>query len=392
MSTGQSSPEQIDFPLVHSGYVNSLSRYCGQSRPSLRIRLERVLILVAVTWLPLLVLSLMSGHTFAGKVDVPLLHDPALSGRLLFVLPVLELAEAMVAISLPIQIRHFTTSQIVPAHQRPQFETILNEVLKLRSSVFVELLLGVTALVSGVIFHRVVFQDMSPSWEHDATTTPAGWYYALVSLPILYFFVLRWLWIFGLWGWFLFRVSQLDLQLTPTHPDHAGGLGFLGWGLASFSGVVMAISAMFSSAVFYEIIHKNQSIETMKYHLMIFVIITLSLVHAPLLVFFWRMSRCRFLGLLEFSSLVLRYDRAFEEKWIEKRSGEPAENLLGTPDVQSLVDIARGYEHVTEMWLLPFDITGIMVLVAAALIPMLPLLGTALPLNAILTKLAELMI
>ena len=53
---------------------------------------------------------------------------------------------------------------------------------------------------------------------------------------------------FLLWAWFLFRVSRLDLELTPTHPDRAGGLGFLGWGLASFSLVLMAVSAVLSGS------------------------------------------------------------------------------------------------------------------------------------------------
>jgi hypothetical protein len=44
-----------------------------------------------------------------------------------------------------------------------------------------------------------------------------------VPIPFLYDFY------FQLFIWFLFlwRVSRLDLRLTPSHPDRAGGLGFL---------------------------------------------------------------------------------------------------------------------------------------------------------------------
>jgi len=54
--------------------------------------------------------------------------------------------------------------------------------------------------------------------------------------------------------------SRLDLELTPTHPDRAGGLGALGWGIASFALVLMAISAVISGGLAYEIVHRGSSL------------------------------------------------------------------------------------------------------------------------------------
>jgi hypothetical protein len=263
----------------------------------------------------------------------------------------------------------------------------------MRSSARTELLIAILGLILSVVFRTVLLKDFSSSWEiHGATRTLAGWWHALVGLPILFFFLLRWLWIFVLWGWFLFRISRLDLQLTPTHPDHAGGLGFLGWGLASFSIVLMAVSSMFSSGLFYQILHEQETLDSLKYHILVFTVIALALLYLPLLVFSGRLSRCRFQGLLDFSSLVLRYDRAFEEKWIEKKEGDPTEPLLGSPDIQSLADLATAYEHVNDMRVVPFDMNGFIVLVVAALFPLLPLVGTVIPLKEILAKLGELLV
>ena len=120
------------------------------------------------------------------------------------------------------------------------------------------------------------------TWERsEAGITLAGWWYILVSLPILFFFLLRWLWIFLIWSWFLFRVSRLGLELTPTHPDRAGGLGFLGWGLASFGLVLMAISAVLSGSLAYEIVHRGSSLNILKYHIIIFVVLAIVILHAP---------------------------------------------------------------------------------------------------------------
>jgi hypothetical protein len=385
--------ELFDFPLVHLGFVNSLAHRYRLSRPGMSFRLRRILWLILATWIPLLVLSVVSGHALGSVVDVPLLHDPAVCARFLLVLPALELAEAIVALSLPIQARQFLVSEIVLQRDRPRFDSAVQEVIRIRSSDREEFAIAILSFVLSLTARLLLFSGDSSSWEsHETTRTLAGWWYVLVSLPILFFFLLRWLWIFLLWGWFLFRVSRLELQLTATHPDHAGGLGFLGWGLASFSLILMAVSAVFSSGFFYQILHKNESIDSLKYHVLVFVIIALMVLYAPLLVFVVRMSRCRFSGLLDFSRLVHRYDRRFEEKWIEKKWGETGETLLGSPDIQAMADIATVYGHANDMLLIPFDFKGFAVLVAAALLPMIPLLATAIPLKEILAKLGELLV
>ena len=103
-----------------------------------------------------------------------------------------------------------------------------------------------------------------------------------------------------------------DLELTPTHPDHAGGLGFLGWGIASFSLVLMAVSAVMSGGFAREIITGLVS-GRLKYHVMVFVALAMVVVHAPLLSFIGKLARCRFQGLLDFETLIWRHDRAFDE-------------------------------------------------------------------------------
>ncbi len=68
------------------------------------------------------------------------------------------------------------------------------------------------------------------------------------------------------------------------------------------------------------------------------------------------------------------------------------ESLLGSPDVTSLADLGLVYEHVERMQFIPFDKKAVVVLLLAALIPMIPLVGTAIPLAEILSKLGEFMV
>jgi len=351
------------------------------------------LVLIVVTWFPLVVLAALAGRATGHSVAVPLLSDPVIQTRFLFVVPLLALAELLVESSLGVQARHLLESGVIPQHERLAFESAKAEVTRLRNSAVGEGIILGLAVTGSVAARLIIRLGLGEStWERTtAGTTLAGWWYALVSMPILGFFLLRWVWVFLLWAWFLFRVSRLDLELTPTHADHVGGLGALGWGLASFATVLMAISAVISGGLAYEIVHRGSSISELKYHVIIFVVLALIILHFPLLAFSGRLARCRFRGLLDFGSLIGRHDRAFDKKWIDRQDVDP-ESLLGNPDVQTLAAIAAVFEHVDQMKLIPFDKKALAVLIAAALIPMIPLLGTAVPLTEILSKLVELMV
>ena len=381
------------FNLVGRGPSFRLAQHFGFNRPDRPRRIRKILLLILVTWVPLVLLSLLAGHAFDGRVVVGLLRDPVILSRFLFVLPLLALAEVVVARSLNVQARQFLASGVVPAGEAVKLEAAKAEALRLRESVVAEGVIVVLAVAIAIIVQVVVRLGAGDStWERTGTgITLAGWWYILVGLPILLFFLLRWLWIFLIWSWFLFRVSRLGLELTPTHPDRAGGLGFLGWGLASFAFVLMAISAVLSGSFAYEIVHRGSSLNILKYHIIVFVVLAIVILHAPLLVFTGHLARCRFRGLLDFGSLIGDHDRAFDEKWLKSPSANRS-SLLGSPDVPSLADIAEVYEHVERMQLLPFDKKALIVLVVAALIPMVPLLGTVTGLTEILSMLAKFMV
>ena len=307
---------------------SALAQRFGFNRPDRPRRIRKILLLILVTWVPLVLLSLVAGHAFGNRVAVTLLRDPVILSRFLFVLPLLALAEIVVERSLGVQAQQFLASGVVPAGEAVKLEAAKAEALRLRESVVAEGVIVVLAVAIAIIAQVVIrFGSEESTWKRsDAGITLAGWWYILVSLPILFFFLLRWFWIFLLWSRFLFRISRLGLELTPTHPDRAGGLGFLGWGLASFGLVLMAISAVLSGSLAYEIVHRGSSLNILKYHIMIFVVLAIVILHAPLIVFTGRLARCRFRGLLDFGSLIGDHDRAFNEKWLKSQGS----SLLGS--------------------------------------------------------------
>jgi hypothetical protein len=393
MTTRQVEPAQREFDLLRCGKSYRLAEQFGLSAPTALGRVLKVAVLLAVTWIPLLFLSLWSGHFSGTNVRVPFLHDPEVHARLLVVLPLLELAAVVVPLSLAAQCQHLREMGVVPARERGRFDAARSDALALRESAWSEGILLALSYVMAVLIRLVLgMSEGASSWERLGTqVTPAGWWLTLVSLPILYFFLLRWLWIFLVWNHFLFWVSRLDLELTPTHPDRAGGLGFLGWGLAGFATVLLAVSTVFAAAFAEEILHHGETLDSLKYHVAAFVVAAILILHAPMLLFSRTLTRCRFQGLREFGALVWRHDREFDQKWI-RGSSRPAESILGSPDIRSMAGIATCYEHINDMRLIPFDTKAFAVLAAAALLPMVPLVGTLVPVQEIFMKLAEFLI
>jgi hypothetical protein len=80
----------------------------------------------------------------------------------------------------------------------------------------------------------------------------------------------------------------------------------------------------------------------------------------------------------DYTVLGARYVHAFEQKWIASAAAE--EVLLGTPDLQSLADLANSVEVVRKMRVAPISIRLAAAIGAAAALPMLPLLLFEFPL------------
>jgi len=392
MNQNSSTDEGLDFLSAESGLTNRLSSRLGLTQTIWR-RALRCLFLILMTWVPLVVLASLSGQVSGHTVAVSLLRDPEVNIRFLVALPLLSLVEALVVTSLAIQVRQFLTCGIIADSDKSRFEAIRQQVQRWHQAIVTEVILMLLSLALSVIMRRLIFNDTASSWERKSNViSPAGWWHLLVSLPILYFFLMRALLVFFFWGWFLFRISRLDLRLTPTHPDRAGGLGFLGWGLASFAPAVLSFSAVVSAGFAYEIYHRGESLQSLKYHLIVYVLLITAIVHLPVLTLLSQLTRVRLRGLLEFTSLAWKHDRSFDEKWIHQPQSRNSEKILGSPDVLSLASMATGYEHINNMRVVPFDARAASIVALAAVVPLLPLIGTEIPFPEILARLGEFLI
>jgi hypothetical protein len=175
------------------------------------------------------------------------------------------------------------------------------------------------------------------------------------------------------------------LSLVPTHPDRAGGLGFLanlGYALTMFA---VAHGATTAGYVASRIFHAGARLPDFAEEVAALVVFMVCVIFGPLLVFAPQLAAAKLEGLGKYGRLGERYVRDFDAKWLDGRS--PAdETLIGTSDIQSLADLANSYEVVRTMRLVPTTTDAIMRLATATLVPIIPLALTMIPLNEVLKR------
>jgi hypothetical protein len=96
MATDLHHPKLPHHSIVRGGYSFRLARLLGFEPPTTHRRLTKVFLLILVTWVPLVILSILSGHAWGKLVEEPLLLAPVVYSRFLFVVPLLELAQLIV--------------------------------------------------------------------------------------------------------------------------------------------------------------------------------------------------------------------------------------------------------------------------------------------------------
>jgi hypothetical protein len=348
-------------------------------------------LLAAITWIPLLVLSVLQG-TALGGVQLPFLHDIAAYVRFLFAVPVLVLADPVVGARLRRTVTHFLDSGVVPPDSWERFASIIADSVRFRDSRVAELVvLGAAYLATylalrGDPAHGLTCWFATPP---DGGLTAVGYWYAFVALPIFQFLVLRWIYRMIVWARFLLRVTRLDLQHTPTHPDGAGGLGFLGKSAVAFGPVLLALSAVTASAIANQILFAGATLAEYQATYGAFIVLALLVFAGPLFVFMPGLAKLKRESLLQYGTLATEYTVLFHRKWVG-RSQPSEEPLLGHTDIQSLADLASSYDLVRKMRVVPIEIADFVRIAVPAAVPALPLLATVMPVADILKNLLRL--
>jgi len=81
----------------------------------------------------------------------------------------------------------------------------------------------------------------------------------------------------------------------------------------------------------------------------------------------------------------------FEHKWL-KRSEGIDESALAVSDFSAITDLYQAVSNVYDMGIIPLDLRNILLLIVATLLPFVPVVFMAIPLDAILAHVAGLLL
>ncbi len=386
-----------NFSFVLGGPLFQILCRAHLSNDALALVYRRILVISLFAWLPLLVFSVLEGHALGKSVSLPFLLDVDAQLRFLVVVPLLIGTELLVHRRMRLAVRQFPDRQLISADGVKQFNAALDSSIRLRNSVLAELLL--VALVYGVgvliIWRHFLALNMA-TWYGTPSVAGtrlsfAGMWYGYVSLPIFQFLLCRWYFRLGIWARFLWQVSRIKLNLIPAHPDGNAGLGFLSNTAYAFRLLAIAHGAMLSGLIANRILYLGARLTDFKSEIAVLVIFLLCVTLGPLLVFAPQIAQAYRTGNLEYGILAMRYVRAFDAKWLH--GGAPAdEPLIGSSDIQSLADLGNSLQVIRNMSVIPVTRDAVLQLVAATILPIVPLVLTMMPLEEVMNRMLGMLI
>jgi hypothetical protein len=386
-------PKVPEFSLVLGGPLYQFYLRTRLATPPIDLVRRRILAFCLICWAPPLLLSLCSGAAF-GRVHVPFLFDIGANVRFLCALPLLIAAECVAQRRIPTIVRLFFDRRIITNGEQVQFDTLVDSIVRVRDSTYIEILLALFAF--GAFWMWREYPALGGStWYGTETSgklhfTVAGYWYFLISLPLLRFILLRWYFRLILWYWLLWGIRRFPLHLNLLHPDLAGGLGFLSGSATAFAPVLLAQTTIAAGVVADEVRYAGMRLLDFKIDFAAILIFLLLLVFVPLCFFMAQLILSRRKAKNRYGTLASRYVDDFWNKWIGNPASSETE-LLGTSDIQSLADLASAYSVVNKMRIVPFGKVTVIRVAILICLPLLPLSLTVIPMDQVIHRLLKLM-
>jgi hypothetical protein len=296
-------------------------------------------------------------------------------------LPILLLADLVIDPAVRQALAEFVDARLVPDQELPQFEDILGRVQQMRDSWIPEVILFVVAFFPLFLFQHEWVAGVVSSWHTTARgLSPAGWWYAVLSAPLVRFIIYRWMFRYFLWAVLLWQISHLHLTLMPTHPDRAAGLNFLAGTQKHFGILFCAVGCSFAGRIANTMLFEGAALTSFKSLMAVFVVLSLIVGLLPLALLAPKLRKVRKAGLLEYGRLANTYTESFDRKWVHCVE-PPSEPLLGTGDIQSLADLGNSFSFIEKMRIAPISRKLVLQLAVWAAIPLVPviILGTPTP-------------
>jgi hypothetical protein len=355
--------------------------------------LRRVLIIIAVGWVPLMVLCLI--HTLLHKDATATMFfgDMAVHARLLLAAPLFVLAEYVVLPRLEAIREHFADASLIAEEDHERFQVAVQKCHRMSARLQYSGEIAFCAYALAFIMVAVAPRQDLPTWQlamDGYSLSLAGWWHLVISLPLLLGLILGWLWRLVIWARFLAAVARLGVRMVAAHPDKAGGLQFVAYSPRLFAPVGLAMSIVVAGTMANGALHHGISpldhpaIPVVTAAVIAILFLSPPLIFTRLLVTAWRQA------VFKYGDLATRMGKAFEEKWMGPEAHLDS-SALSDPDFSSTTDLYSIVANVYSMRPTLFDYQAAIGIIVAALLPFVPVLLIVIPLKTLSKELIGLL-
>lgn len=389
-SQGEDIANELEFSLVRNDLFFRLQRRIGLiPENSLGVK-RRILFWSLFTWLPIAVWSVTAGYQIPSGES--LMQHFGVTVRCLVAIPLFILGEAAFHNLSVRLVPYFVESGLVSPPEVPRFREIVRGLARFYFTVIPWLvILGVIVARGTMPLAESELHGLTWAMDPSANASQlgfGGWWFLYVARSVYLLLAMASLWRLILLVLLFARLSKLDLSIVPTHPDRAGGLGFIQRCPKAFAMVVFAISAVPSAHWAHEVLYHGVSVSTLRVYMISLGVAILLIFLAPSLLWVQTLVAARKLALLEYGTLVAGHGRLVRGRWILKQPVEDTA-VLSAPELGPLVDVLSIYQAVQNMRAIPIDRAAFLALAVPIAIPMLVVLGIQIPIKEILLALLK---
>jgi hypothetical protein len=353
---------------------------------------RRALLFALATWLPIVVWAALARRALPGGVSEPLLEHFGVHVRCLVAIPLLVVAEAAAQARILRIFPQFAGAGLVTERDRPRFRELVLGVLRLRDATLPWI------LIAGLVIGWTTFSSVTETsaghelvWATEGEVPRlgfGGWWLLAVARPVFLALLLGWIWRLILLSLLLGRVARLELSIVPTHPDRAGGLGFLEDLPGAFSLVVLAATAVVASGWAHDVVYHDVAVQSLVHSMALLAAVMLALFLAPLLVFARALGPARRNALRDYGALVAEHGRRVRRRWIlGEAAGDDA--LLAAPELGPVADTVALYEAVQKMRIAPIGRRALTSIALPVALPILVVLALQIPIRSLLLGLLK---
>ena len=402
MDHNETEPETAEprFSLVGGGPFNALLGRAGLLGPDQLPGARCALLIALAAWLVPAACAIAQSIAEPGYDATAYFSDTSTLARYFIAVGVMLFAEHRADARTLLMVTEFLRGGLLPAESRRAFGARVRSADYWSTAPLVEATLLILAwFVAGRALDLTIRFETT-GWEAVALATGghalswAGLAARHFATPLFLFLALRWLWRLGTWSRLLYHLSRLPMQLRALHPDRCGGIGFLSLFPGAFRGFVFALSCVLASLVLKDIQSGTVQVtmDLVRGVIAAWALLVALLFLAPLLFFYEPLFELREEALRVYGNRSRQWVDSFDTRWQPPRAQLDAMAPATDEEAPKITEVKDAFAIVNELRALPLDRTTVFHLYFAALLPLVLVGLSRVPIRELLARIAGVLI